>query len=71
MSDVVEMSGIGDIARFVVASIGAVGVSDGYAVRFEQPPTARAVAAIAAAFHNVDMIGLLFLDTWNAPNRMY
>ena len=64
------MSGIGDIARFVVASMGAVGVPDGYIVRFEQPPIASAVAVIATTFPNVDMIGLLFLDTWNAPDRM-
>jgi hypothetical protein len=68
--DVVEMFGVGELARLNVASLGPVGVPDGYAVRFAQPPIASAVAVIAAAFHNVAMIGLLFLDTWNAPDPM-
>ena len=56
-------------ARLNVASIGVVGVSGEYAVRFEHALMARAVAATAVAFHKLDIIRLLFLGTRIAPDR--
>jgi hypothetical protein len=53
-----------------VASLEPAGVPGAYAGRFEHAPIARAVAAIAVVFHNVDMVRLLILDTWNAPDSV-
>ena len=65
----VRASGADARARLNVASIGATGLSGAYDGRLEHALMATAIAAVAA-FHSVDMIRLLIIDTWNASARI-